>query len=554
MALKQFLGTGASESHLNYESMRALVVDDYPGMRSAFKNTLANFGMARIDLATSASEAIHRVKNSSYDIIICDYNLGDGRDGQQLLEELRYRQLMSLESAFVMVTAESLYEKVVSTAELAPDDYLIKPFSAEVLRSRLEVILLRKRAFAEVYRLFASRELDAAMAACDRLMQENPKYVVDALRFKGELLNAMGKFEEAEGLYKRIIEMRAVPWARLGLAKALHAQDKEEEAEEILSDIIDNNPELVAAYDLLADVRLAKKDTRGAQAALQQGATISAKTVTRQQKLGDIAYRNGDLDTAKKAFSTALEKGRHSVFVTAKDYANLCRVQVDQGNIAGASETLRGGKAVMRETEEGKLTAAIMESIVHTKAGRTEAAKQALDEATQLHRSGVRGEDRLMMDLAESCMLNGRHDDCDVVVSEVAKNAHDSEVLLAKARKIYADAGREEMGTQVLSKATAAVRKLNNEGVMLAQKGDLAGAVEKLLSANREAPYNPRIAMNAAWIVLRYIEQEGMDHDMLNEAIRLIDDAAHLAPDHARIPGLRGKIRELEAQYGINRK
>lgn len=490
MTQKQYLRTSTPEAYLNYESMRALVVDDYPGMRSAFKNTLANFGLTRIDLATSASEAIYRVKNGSYDIIICDYNLGDGRNGQQLLEELRHRQLLSLESAFIMVTAESLYEKVVSTAELAPDDYLIKPFSAEVLRSRLEVILLRKRAFAEVYRLFANRELDEAMAACDRLMQEYPKYVVDALRFKGELLNAMGKFEEAEALYKRIIEMRAVPWARLGLAKALHAQDKEEEAEELLADIIDANPELVAAYDLLADVRLARKDTRGAQAALQRGAGISAKTVTRQQKLGDLAYRNGDLETARKAFSTAVEKGRHSVFVSARDYANLCRVQVEQGNLNAAAETLRGARTVMRETEEGKLAAAIMESLVHTKAGRSEAAQQALDEATRLHNSGVRGEDRLMMDLAESCMMHGRHDDCDAVVSEVAKNAHDSEVLLAKARKIYADAGREEMGAEVLSKATSAVRRLNNEGVMLAQKGDLAGAVEKLLSANREAPYN----------------------------------------------------------------
>lgn len=171
MSLKQFLRSGLEPS-LNYEGMRALVVDDYPGMRSAFKNTLANFGMTRIDLATSAPEAIHRVKNSSYDIIVCDYNLGDGRDGQQLLEELRYRQLIGLNTAFVMVTAESLYEKVVSTAELAPDDYLIKPFSAEVLRSRLDVILQRKRAFAGIYRLFAEGELEEAMEACEALMRD----------------------------------------------------------------------------------------------------------------------------------------------------------------------------------------------------------------------------------------------------------------------------------------------------------------------------------------------------------------------------------------------
>lgn len=552
MSVKQFLGAD-SDPCVDYRGMRALVVDDYPGMRSAFKNTLANFGMTKIDLATSASEAIYRVKHSNYDIIVCDYNLGDGRDGQQLLEELRYRQLMGLETAFVMVTAESLYEKVVSTAELAPDDYLIKPFNAEILRSRLDTILQRKLAFSDIYRLFSKGDLEAAMAACDELMKERPKYVVDALRFKGELLNAMGQFEEAEALYKKILEMRAVPWARLGLAKALHLQDRQEEAEELLAEIIDDSPEMVAAYDLLCDVRLSKKDAQGAQEALQMGTAISAKTVRRQQKLGEVAYRNGDLEAAQKAISTALDKGRHSIFVSAKDYADLCRVQVEQGNLKGAAETLKDGKTVMQETPEGQLAAAVMQGMLHTKAGRSDQAQRALDEASRLRKSGVRGDERLMLDMAESCMQNGRHEECDEIVASVARNAHDSEALLSKAKKLYADAGRAEAGGRVLSQATAAVRSLNNEGVMLAQKGQLRAGVEKLRQAAREAPYNPRVAMNAAWVMLRLMEAEGLDHDLMGEVEQLLDTAERLAPGHARIPGLRSKMREIEQRFGIRR-
>lgn len=79
----------------------------------------------------------------------------------------------------------------------------------------------------------------------------------------------------------------------------------------------------------------------------------------------------------------------------------------------------------------------------------------------------------------------------------MARNAHDGEALLAKAKKLYADAGRAEAGGRVLSQATAAVRTLNNEGVMLAQKGQPRAGVEKLRQATREAPYNARVAMNA---------------------------------------------------------
>ena len=130
---------------VDYAALRALVVDDYPGIRSALRLTLSNFGVTKVQLVSNAAEAIYQVKQSQFDFILCDFNLGDGRDGQQLLEELRHSQLISVKTVFMMVTAESYYENVAATAELAPDDSMIKPFSAELLRGRLEGILLKKR-------------------------------------------------------------------------------------------------------------------------------------------------------------------------------------------------------------------------------------------------------------------------------------------------------------------------------------------------------------------------------------------------------------------------
>jgi CheY-like chemotaxis protein len=110
----------AVDQLINYDQLRALVVDDFPGMRSALKLTLSNFGITRIDLSSSASEALFRVQNSQYDVILCDFNLGEGRDGQQLLEEMRHRGLIQLKTVFIMVTAESVYEKVVATRRTGP--------------------------------------------------------------------------------------------------------------------------------------------------------------------------------------------------------------------------------------------------------------------------------------------------------------------------------------------------------------------------------------------------------------------------------------------------
>lgn len=543
-----------NEIVINYGELRALVVDDYPGMRSALKLNLSNFGVTKIDLAANATEVLFKVQNTRYDVILSDFNLGEGRDGQQLLEELRHRQLISLGTVFIMVTAEAGYEKVVATAELAPDDYLIKPFSAELMRSRLDGILLRKLTFAKVYRHFEHHELEDAVKGCDEILKTRPKYVVDALRFKGEVLNAMGRFEEAEALYRQIIEMRAIPWARLGLARALHHQKKEEESEAILRDILDHSSEMVSAYDLLAEVRLARKDAPGAQEALQKGVTISAKTVRRQQRLGEVAFDNGDLDVAREAYTNAVEKGRNSVFVTAEDYGHLCRVQVEQGDTSAAMETLKKGKHILQANPEGQFVSAVVRSIVHAKSGNKEEAEKAMDEAAKLNQEGARTDERFMLDYADACMANGRHEQADAVIRDVARNAHDSDSLLAKAKRIYDQAGRSEAGEQLLKDATSMVRNLNNEAVILAHKGDFATAMEKLREACWEAPHNPRILMNTVWVMLKHMEQSGMDDNLMEEARAFLHDAEKQAPGHARLATLRGQMKDVEARFGIRRR
>ncbi len=539
---------------IDFGALRALVVDDYSGMRNALRLTLSNFGITKVQLAANAAEAIFQIRNKPYDFILCDFNLGEGRDGQQLLEELRHSNLISLDTVFMMVTAESFYEKVVATAELAPDDYMIKPFSAEVLCARLVSILLRKRAFADTYRHFRENQLEAAIGACDTLMRDQPRYAIDALRFKGEILNAMGRFEEAEALYKQVIAMRAVPWARLGLARALHLQQKDEAAEEELRDVLEHAPEMVAAYDLLADVCLAKKDPAAAQEALQQGVAVSARTVRRQQKLGEVAFDNGDLDTARTACTQAIEKGRHSVFITPADYGNLCRVQLQQGDLKAVANTLKFNKRMLEATPEGQLVMAVTQSVAYTREGKSADAAKTLDTVASLRAAGTHGDSHLMLDLASTCMANGRLDEADAVVAEVARNAHDSDALLAKARKIYADAGRDDAGSSVLASATADVRKLNNEGVVFAQKGDFRTAADRLLTACEAAPFNPRISMNAVWVILKHIDQAGMDEQMIAAARRQLGEAERQAPGHPRLAGLRLHLREIESRFGIHRK
>lgn len=533
---------------IDYRTKKALVVDDYPSMRSAFKMALASFGMTKVDLAATAAEAIGRVKTTVYDVIISDYNLGEGRDGQQLLEEMRHHYLIGLDTVFLMVTAESVYERVVAAAELAPDDYLIKPFNGEILRTRLDANLAKKEAFGDIYRSFAQGDLESSLAGCDLLMKRYPKYFVDGLRFKGEILVATGDFEGAEAIYREIIAMRAVPWSRLCLARALHLQRKEPAAEEILLDLVEQNPELVASYDLLADVQVTQNKLEDAQNTLQQGVEVSGKSPRRQRRLGELAYLNNDLKSAETAFKAAIDKGRNSIFQVANDFANLSRVHLEQGNSKAAAEVISNNRKLLQGSDEGKLVSAAMLGRISARNGQPDEARAYMREATALLRRGTQCEAEVSLDMVEACVKVGMDEEAAEVLSEVARNAHDSVALLDKAKRIYQEAGKEALAAEILRKSTHHVATLSKEGALLLQRGDLRNGVEKLLLAAEEAPRNPRVLMNTAWAILRLIEQEGDSGELLNHAKRLLDDVAHLAPEHSRLAGLKTMLRKIESE------
>ena len=128
-----------------YSQMRCLVVDDMPDVRVAITGMLRVFGVQNIDVVANGEQAMEACFNTHYHMVLCDYNLGPGRDGQQVLEELRYRNRLNNTSIFVMITAESSREMVLGALEYQPDDYVTKPITQALLRQRLDRVLLRHR-------------------------------------------------------------------------------------------------------------------------------------------------------------------------------------------------------------------------------------------------------------------------------------------------------------------------------------------------------------------------------------------------------------------------
>lgn len=118
--------------------IKILVVDDMSTMRRIIKTILNQLGYTNIDEAENGKQALAKLKNEKYDFVITDWNMPE-MDGLTLVKEIRSDpDLKNL--PVLMVTAEAKKENVMEALKAGVSNYIVKPFTAEVLKEKMEKI------------------------------------------------------------------------------------------------------------------------------------------------------------------------------------------------------------------------------------------------------------------------------------------------------------------------------------------------------------------------------------------------------------------------------
>ena len=116
-----------------------LVVDDYATMRRIVRNLLTQIGFTNIEEAADGAEALAKLRASPVGLVISDWNM-EPMTGLQLLKEVRADARLK-NTPFIMVTAESKTENVVSAKQAGVNNYIVKPFNAETLKTKISAVL-----------------------------------------------------------------------------------------------------------------------------------------------------------------------------------------------------------------------------------------------------------------------------------------------------------------------------------------------------------------------------------------------------------------------------
>jgi len=121
------------------KDLKFLVVDDFSTMRRIIKNLLNDLGYANVSEADDGKTALPMLQAGGFDFLITDWNM-PGMPGLDLIKAVRADAKLS-KMPVLMLTAEAKREQIIEAAQAGVNGYVIKPFTAETLKEKLDKIL-----------------------------------------------------------------------------------------------------------------------------------------------------------------------------------------------------------------------------------------------------------------------------------------------------------------------------------------------------------------------------------------------------------------------------
>lgn len=517
---------------VRYSQKNVLIVEDFTEFARSLRGMMISMGSKKIDMHYKAEDAIQACRERKYDIILSDYNLGDGKDGQQMLEELISFNLLKTNTVFVMVTAENTTAMVMGALEFQPDCYLTKPFNGHILKSRLDKAIYKKDILAPIAQAIKKKRWQDALSKCSEIIEEHPKFRMACLRHQFNCYKAMREYNKALELTTRIVNERPIPWAMLGVGEIFFAKKEYDRAADLFSDMTNEFPMVLEGYDWLAKVQQLLGQPIEAQRTLSKAIERSPKALKRQKLLGQLAEENEDFDTMANAFRQAIKFGRNSAFSSAEEFIKLTKsigMQLKGNSDVDRKKLLTEAEDIFSKLNERfkddpsvQFRGAVAHADFSSISNDVKSVQKYLDTANRYYN---KIEDHIgakeSLEICESLKQLGQ--------KELAES-----ILEAAVEQYFDDPGFIEHATRLttnkhLIENSKKANQLNNKAIKCFSAKEFASAVEYFSKAAEIAPNNVNIALNKAQALLKQYQAGDQQTHYIEAAIQVLSHISKLS-------------------------
>ena len=533
-----------------YHKLHALIVDDFDSFRVTVSNMLQDIGIQYIDSAVNGADALRHCKNKSYDLILCDHNLGKGKTGQQVLEDLRENGHLNRYALFVLISAESSKSIIMAAYDYEPDAYLTKPITTKALQQRLSRLFAQRTRMLPIMQAMDNERWDVAEALCLREINGGGRYANQCQKLLGQLYIQTGAYEKAEAVYRDVLDVRQLDWAQVGMARVKKMQGDLVSAQQWLEEVMNTNPLCMKAYDLQAEIYREQHLHKRLQEVLQQTVEISPLSILRQQQLGDVAMLNNDAETAANAYRRTVRLGENSFYDRLENHIGFARATLAlfREDKILAKPLLREAIKTMAELEqrftkspEEKIEALLIEAQLYASNGETRKAEELLQAARNLSADLDILPIAADIELVRAFVAVGQKNMADELTRTLLERYKGSERDLEKL-----DALLEEPASE---KNRSLVAAINKKGIACYEANDYEAAIQCFEDALQTFPNHIGIRLNLvqALVDKLKIEADAASMDLAIDTLAQVEGKIVAAHDqYRRFRQLQEMLRNLD--------
>lgn len=496
-------------SVVSYHKLHALIVDDFENFRSTLSKMLMDIGIGNVESASSGEEALKACKVRAFDLILCDHNLGKGKSGQQVLEDIRISNGLCSDSLFVLVSAENSKSIIMAAYDYEPDAYLTKPITTKALEQRLVRLFEQRHVLKPVYQALKNNNDLEVIKLCKQQIAEGSRYANQCQKILGQIYLKTERVAEAEGLYRSVLDNRELEWAQLGMARTKIIQGDWVGAQQWLETVLQNNALCMKAYDMQAEIHRAQGASAALQETLQKATELSPLSILRQQALGEVAKQNNDLVISINALRRAVKLGENSSFDKPAVHNQLAQTTVDLylTDKEMAKPVLREAMKCMAEMESRfgaspliKANAQFLESQLFLCSGEEKRAQEIFANA-QATLEQVNSDEAIdaEIEMIRALRTLGREDEAQVQLEVLSRKYSGKESALEKL-DVLQDEPQSAKNKQL-------VAEINKKGIAAYNAKNYAAAAEAFNIALQNLPNHMGLRLNFVQALLDDLKQ-----------------------------------------------
>jgi CheY-like chemotaxis protein len=507
-----------------FGTLNVLVVDDFNSFRITLNKIMYELGFKNVDSVGTGEEALSLFDKNHYDLILCDYNLGQGKNGQQLLEELRMNHLLKPQDIFILLSAETSRNVVMSAYDCEPDAYLTKPITTKVIQQRLKRLLNKRSEMLRIYENLDDNQLDTAIQLLQKAISDNSRHSMDCQKLLADLYMQNNMFDDAESVYRSVLEMRALDWAQVGLAKVKVAKGDPAKAVKWLNDIIEENPSCMKAYDALSSALEAINDRDALQKNLEKAVEVSPMSIGRQVSLANTALENGDAETAAKAFRKTIKHGANSCHDTVENQLSYAKAvaRFYDNDAAKAGEMAKEATKILNDIGDKypaepdiKVKTQLLGSQLWAMQGDKKKSRDILDIVADTIEDDTDITIDVEIEMVNTLIANNEIDKAQIKLKQLIEKYSDDELALQKIDPLLPE--------PVSEKGKKTLAQVNKRGIEAYKAAQYDTAIDYFIRVEKRYPRYLGIKLNLVQAIIARLRNDGIDEASVARCLTIFD-------------------------------